>query len=243
VAAEDVDELARLYPEIAQASLSREQMLLELGRRTIRKRGCFGCHDIAGCDDAQPIAPALTDWGRKQVSLLGFEQINEFVQGQDFGDLFYREALLGHRREGFLWQKLGAPRSFDHKKAMAKTFNGQLLMGRFTLTDLEREAIITFVLGLVGQPPAARYLDQPEARRRALVEGRPVIDQYGCAECHTLELERWTMQYDPAKFPGPAAAPDFAFLKPDFSNTVITIKPGTNDLGTIKLPPALFAEK
>jgi cbb3-type cytochrome oxidase cytochrome c subunit len=218
---EDVDELARFYPEISSASLSREKMFLELGRRTIRKRGCFGCHDIAGFEEAQPIAPALTDWGRKQVSLLAFEQINEFVQGEDFGDSFYREALLGKRREGFLWQKLGGPRSFDFKKATAKTFNEQLLMGRFTLTDREREAIVTFVLGLVAQPPAARYLDQPEARRRAIVEGRQVIDQYGCAECHTLEFERWTIEYDPAKFPGPAAAPDFAFLKPHFPNSVL----------------------
>jgi cbb3-type cytochrome oxidase cytochrome c subunit len=221
VAAADVDELARLYPELKLDSLSQDQKLQELGRRTIRKRGCFGCHDVAGFEEAQPIGPSLADWGRKQVALLAFERISEFIQGKDIGDPFYREAFLGRRRESFLWQKLGAPRSFDYKQARVQSFNEQLLMGRFTLTDQQREAIITFVLGLVAQPPAARYLDQPGSRRRALVEGRQVIDQHGCAECHTLELERWTIQYDPAKFPMPPPAADFAFLKPPLDEAVI----------------------
>ena len=33
----------------------------------------------------------------------------------------------------------------------------------------------------------------PDPRRKAIVEGRKVIDKYACAECHTLELERWTL--------------------------------------------------
>jgi cytochrome c551/c552 len=194
-----------------------------LGKDTIRKRGCYGCHEIPGFENAQPIGPALTDWGRKQVSLLAFEQINRFVEktespasrSREAGQgsaAFFREALLTHRREGFVWQKLAAPRSFDYQKA--KPFHQQLLMGRFTLTEAQREAIATFVLGLVAQPPSTRYVAQPDARQKAIVAGRKLIDQYGCAECHTMEMERWTLRYDPARQPITPSPADFAFLDP-----------------------------
>ena len=71
---------------------------------------------------------------------------------------FYVEALFAQRREGFIWQKLRAPRSFDYKKAENKPYNEQLTMGRFAFTPDEREAIITFVLGLVADPPAEKYV-------------------------------------------------------------------------------------
>jgi len=192
-----------------------------LGKATIRKRGCYGCHDIPGFERAQPIGPPLTDWGRKPVSLLAFEQVSRFVEKTSVGSnvdhsptaTFFRDALLAHRREGFLWQKLSAPRSFDYRKE--KPFDQQLLMGRFALTAAEREAIVTFVLGLVAPPTSARYLPQPGPRQRALIEGRKLIDHYGCAECHTLEMERWTLRYDPQeKRAPPPASDEFAFLAP-----------------------------
>jgi cytochrome c2 len=66
-------------------------------------------------------------------------------------------------------------------------------MGRFNLTDRQREAIMTFVLGLVAEPPGDKYVCRAEGRRGAIAEGRKVLDKYACAECHTLELERWTL--------------------------------------------------
>ena len=227
--------------------MTREKKIRYLGRATIRKRGCFGCHDLPGFDDAQGIGPALSDWGRKPESQLGFEQIARFLTDADShpasadtvrpknnfqtsevsktsevlsprtpaaGDeAFYREAILSERREGFLWQKLGAPRSFDYLKTAHKGYNDQLLMGRFALSAADREAIITFILGLVAEPPSSSYVCQPDARGRAIVEGRKVLDQHGCAECHTLDMERWTIEYDPAKFPAPQSLSEHEFLK------------------------------
>jgi len=219
----DADELS--------APVTREKKLRYVGRRTIHKRGCFGCHDIPGFEGAQGIGPALSDWGRKQESLLAFEQIASYLAfserqsgsaGPAAGDgtlsaddyAFYREAVLAKRREGFLWQKLRAPRSFDYQKTAGKGFHEQLLMGKFALSDRQREAIITFVLGLVAEPPRPRYVFRPDPRGQAIVEGRKVLDQYGCAQCHTLEMERWTIEYDPAKFPAPPPMPEHNFLKP-----------------------------
>ncbi|MFH1268501.1 MAG: c-type cytochrome, partial [Planctomycetota bacterium] len=241
-----------------------EKKVRYVGRRTIAKRGCFGCHDIPGFEDAQPIGPALSDWGRKQQSLLAFGQIHQFPArssaasanqasaaeataagdpgGEGRGtrdeksqtrpspliphpsplaphpspltDDFYTEALLAHRREGFLWQKLRAPRSFDYKTTENKGYNERLTMGRFSFTPDEREAIITFVLGLVSDPPAADYVYQGDRRRQAIAEGRKVLDKYACAECHTLEMGRWRVEYDPEEIEAPYEVEDFAFLGP-----------------------------
>jgi cytochrome c2 len=164
------------------------------GRRAMAKCGCYACHDIAGFEKVAPIGPALGDWGRKPESLLAFERIDDFVnRAAPSGDGFFRDALLAHRREGFLWQKLRMPRSFDYQVADRKTFDEHLQMGRFELSDAEREAIITFILGLTGETPAAKYVYRPDRRRQAIAEGRKVLEKYACGECHTLGLERWTV--------------------------------------------------
>ncbi|NUQ65592.1 MAG: c-type cytochrome [Pirellulales bacterium] len=246
------------------APITLDKKLRYVGRRTIRKRGCFGCHDIPGFEDAQPIGPALSDWGRKQESLLAFNQVHRFLEhprgresfsvsaadsegsrvesretdgmaldsrllaldsfarhgkrpptpSTQTDDAFYLEAVRNQRREGFLWQKLRAPRSFDYKTTAYKPYNEQLTMGRFTLTGPQREAIATFILGLVADPPAEKYVYRPDRRGRAIVEGRKVLDKFGCAECHTLEMERWEFDYDPGEFKAPAAIPEFDFIKP-----------------------------
>ncbi len=251
----DLDELAKSYPGKADrdpvgllGQMTVEEKLLEVGRRTIARRGCYGCHDIAGFENAQPIGPALTDWGRKQESLLAFEQIHEFIRAAvpaaakqpkpagvkrsdaarlaaagtaatntDPDRAFFIEALLAHRREGFIWQKLRGPRSFDFRMAEAKGYNEWLTMGRFQLSDQQREAIITFVLGLVAEPPAEKYVYHPDARRKAIAQGRKVLDKYACAECHTLEMERWTFEFDPDEFADPPTLPDYDFLRPKIS--------------------------
>ena len=168
---------------------------LPLGRRAMAKRGCYACHDIAGFEKAAPIGPTLSNWGRKPESLLAFERINEFVdRSSPRDDGFFRDALLAHRREGFIWQKLRMPRSFDYQVANHKPVDEQLKMGRFELSDTEREAIITFILGLADQTPAAKYVHRPDRPQQAIAEGRKVLEKYACAECHTLGLERWTIE-------------------------------------------------
>ena len=181
----------------------------DFARRTIARRGCAGCHDIPGVENAPAIGPALAGWGRKPESLLAFEQINDLLQeplaasrkrnksertpGQESSDDFLADALLAHRREGFVWQKLRAPRSFDYKIADSRPIDEQLKMGRFELTDAQREAIVVFILAQVEQSPSTKYVYHPDPRRKAVIEGRKVIDKYACTECHTLELERWTL--------------------------------------------------
>ncbi len=175
-----------------------DEKLLDLGRLTIARRGCFACHDIPGFENSRPIGPALTDWGRKPESMLGFDHVAEAVAESPAGDgpgaQVYIDGLRTHRREGFLWQKLRAPRSFDFRIAQDKGYPQWLTMGQFNLTDAEREAIMTFVLGLVAESPGEKYICRAEGRRGALAEGRKVLDKYACGECHTLELAHWTVR-------------------------------------------------
>ena len=49
-----------------------------------------------------------------------------------------------------------------------------------------REAVMTFVLGLVGDPIPFSYLNQPTPDRLAEVKGRQVVDKFNCAGCHVF---------------------------------------------------------
>lgn len=57
----------------------KQKKLEFIGRRSVSRYGCYGCHDISGYEEARPIGVALQDWGRKDTSKLGLEHIQEFL--------------------------------------------------------------------------------------------------------------------------------------------------------------------
>ena len=118
---------------------------------------------------------------------------------------FYTHKLGHHDRTGFLWQKLKEPRSYDYKKVLNKDYNEKLRMPMFPFTDVQREQVMTFVLGLVAEPPAEKFVYHPDARSQALIEGQKVLDKYNCAGCHILETEKWELEYRPGEFESPLA--------------------------------------
>jgi len=99
---------------------------------------------------------------------------------------YFLEKLIGHEREGFLWQKLRAPRSYDYKKAENKTYNERYRMPQFPFDDEQREAVMTFVLGLVAEPPAPQFVHKPGPREQARLDGLVVAEQFNCGGCHIL---------------------------------------------------------
>ncbi len=142
------------------------------------------------------------------------EQVGAEQADDEFDLSFYRQRLEEHDRVGFIWQKLKEPRSFDYLKAANKPYLERLRMPQFSFTDEEREAVITFVLGLVADPPAGEFVYHPAPRQRALVEGRMVLDKYNCAGCHILEAERWEIEYQPGDFRAPTVVNEFPFVRP-----------------------------
>ena len=67
--------------------------------------------------------------------------------------------------------------------------------------------------------------------RRALVDGRKLLDKFNCGGCHVLEMDRWEIEYRPGwaeqdaepaerkdQFTGPEPEfNDYAFLRPHFT--------------------------
>jgi cytochrome c551/c552 len=130
---------------------------------------------------------------------------------------YFVEKLLGHEREGFLWQKLRAPRSYDYKKAENKSYNERYRMPQFPFDDRQREAVMTFVLGLVAEPPAPQYVHKPGPREQARLDGLVVAEQYNCGGCHALDMDRWDIRYKPGSLGEGAEFADYPFLSPHFT--------------------------
>jgi hypothetical protein len=237
------------------------KQLLYVGRRSISKYGCSGCHDVPGYEDVKPIGTGLADWGRKSADKLAFEQIAQYIlqgHGQEkipttgpvdsddaayvgshslldtsdevemaheegahelnFAEMpaavgFFMEKLMGHQREGFIWQKLRAPRSYDYKKTENKGYNERLRMPQFNIDAEQREQVITFVLGLVAEPPAQQYVYKSQPRRAAIAEGLKVIEKFNCKGCHAFQMDRLELAYEPGDFSDPPKFDDYAFLE------------------------------
>ena len=250
---------------------SEEAKLRFIGRKTIAKYGCYGCHDVPGFETAKPIGTALAEWGRKEPSKLAFEHILEYLhhgghghaaghetshaeigdeEDQDvsnqgdasagdasagdasdarpFDESFYAERLNSHDRAGFIWQKLKEPRSYDYKRTTNKTYNERLRMPLFPLTPQQREQVVSFVLGLVADPPAKSFVYDPSPRNKALAEGRAVLEKYNCGGCHILGLETWELEFGDETFEEPPIAVDYPFMIHQFSATELAASSETD---------------
>lgn len=284
--------------ELALVGVTPENRLQKIvqyvGRRSISKYGCYGCHDIPGYEDAKPIGTGLADWGRKDPSQLAFENIVQYLHNghgaghgaasranaksdephddheptptaqtaaedvteEEAGSVavlndpflspedpkseaefaadfeFFLEKIGAHEREGFIWQKLREPRSYDFKKTENKKYNERLRMPKFYFSrdpaenDEAIEAIMTFVLGLVSEPPTAQFVYRPSPRDEAIWAGRKAIEKFNCGGCHVFDMDRWEIEYQPGwteefaknHFTGPEPEfVDYEFLRPHFT--------------------------
>ncbi len=139
---------------------------------------------------------------------------------------YFFDALEHHRREGFLHLKLSDPRSYDFNRI--RTWDDRLRMPQFQFSRvpaaaaekaggkdegeaerkarrareeaLSREAVMTFVLGLVADPIPLKFLHTPKRDRHAEVRGREVMEKYNCAGCHQLRAGVYEFRMDDPKF-------------------------------------------
>ena len=155
---------------------------------------------------------------------------------------FFLEKLLAHEREGFLWQKLRAPRSYDYKKAENKSYNERYRMPQFPFNATQREAVMTFVLGLVAEPPAPEFIYQPTPREESRLAGLKVAEQYNCGGCHALNMDRWDIRYKPGSLgEAPTTVADYPFLSPhfaaqDIAQSLVTDRQGRRRATLIGMP-------
>ncbi len=129
---------------------------------------------------------------------------------------FFFDALEHHSREGFLHLKLADPRSYDYGRR--RSWDDRLRMPQFqfarsrkkpgetdeayairhSLEEAEaREAVMTFVLGLVAEPVNLKYRSNPGPDRLNEIKGRQVIEKFNCAGCH--QLRAGSIEINPSK--------------------------------------------
>ena len=152
------------------AAMSEPDKLLYSGERLIRRYGCFGCHDIAGFENAQKIGVDLSSWGSKMVTRLDFGYIE-----------------IPHTRQAWLDQKLMAPRSYDRGKV--KGPGEKLRMPQFGFTDLDREHVVRNVLGLVRDEFPQEGVKTLNAAEAVAEDARSLIHNYNCRGCHLIDGE------------------------------------------------------
>ncbi len=157
--------------------------LFEVGKKLIGVRGCFGCHNVKGYENEQPIGKELTKEGS--------QDLHQF----DFGVLPHEE--VPHTRWDWIENKLKNPRIYDRGRHKPK-WNDKLRMPRFNFTSADREAVVAVVLGLVNEPIKSGALPRATPATEAIAKGRAVIKRYGCAQCHTIEGRRGVLTAEQA---------------------------------------------
>jgi hypothetical protein len=104
-------------------------------------------------------------------------------------------------------------------------------MPQFPFDATQREAVMTFVLGLVAEPPAPQYVHQPAPREQARLDGLVVAEQYNCGGCHALEMDRWDIRYRPGSLGDASEFADYPFLSPHFTSREVAASLDTDRQG------------
>lgn len=167
--------------------------------------------------------------------------------GDQADEEFYLHQLEAKNRIGFIHQKLKEPRSYDFEKTINKKYNERLRMPLFPISVEEREAVITFVLGLVADPPREKYIYTPDPRKAALIAGQQVLEKYNCGGCHILEAQTWNIAYAAGDYGPQTESKMYPFLRAHFGSKELEAqaKPDSRNLLTSKikgLPPMAKAD-
>jgi cytochrome c2 len=139
-----------------------------MGERAISKYGCFGCHEIPGFENANPIGIELSEEGSKAVHLFDFGHVH-----------------VEHTRHDWIFQKLKEPRIWDQGKVKDRA--EYLKMPNFGFTDEEARIGTTAVLSFTKDRISEEMRKTLNGREEALEAGRRLVRQRNCRGCHELE--------------------------------------------------------
>lgn len=144
----------------------QQEARVKAGEALIRKRGCFGCHEIKGFETAEKIAPDLTDFGVKRVDRLFFGEAVEVRQTW----------------EDFVFWKLKNPQIYQ-------TALAPQIMPNFGLTEEQIKAIRVFLKSQVDVPVPRAFERRLSDMEVAVQEGRRILQKYNCTGCHVIEAK------------------------------------------------------
>jgi cytochrome c2 len=123
-----------------------------------------------------------------------------------YEEFFSKGLMHGHEnRESYLFMKLNDPRAYDYERVRAWDDRSRMPQFRFARlrkkvgeSDAEfqarslkeeadaREAVATFVLGLVAEAVPLNMINRPSGDRLAEVKGRQTLDNFNCSGCHLI---------------------------------------------------------
>lgn len=149
-------------PRTLLAELQDPERVTE-GERLIRKRGCFGCHEIRGFEQAEKIAPELSNFGHKRLLQLSF------------GDTHIKRTW-----EAWAFNKLKNPQVYV-------TDREKLLMPNFGFSDSEIEALRVLLKGFTDTVVPAEFRRGLTAAERNIEAGRRIVRDFNCVGCHIIE--------------------------------------------------------
>src|SRR5438874_65616 len=168
------------YPD---APYMDDARLKEVGRAKIRQYGCAGCHEINGFEDEGRIGTELTQEGSKPIERLDFALLTEEAKrggpnpvlsskvSQNIGPWYggnypsnKKEIGPWYDTKGFFERKLLVPNLYDFDiegRVKVKKEEEYLRMPDPHLTDEQRNAIVTMLLGSQDPTVPADYKYQP----------------------------------------------------------------------------------
>jgi len=191
------------YPD---APYMDDAKLKDLGRAKIRQYGCAGCHEINGFEDEGRIGTELTQEGSKPIERLDFALLTEEAKrgganpvlnkavSQNLGPWYggkypsnAKEIGGWYDTKGFFERKLLIPNLYDYDiegRVKVKKEEEYLRMPDPHLTDEQRNAIVTFLLGSQDPTVPADYKYTPGGAAKDIQEGWWIVKKYNCMGCH-----------------------------------------------------------
>ncbi len=155
----------------AMEAMDEVERNVYLGEETIQKYGCWGCHDVAGFENAKPIGVELTEEGSKPVHQFDFGHVHD----------------VPHTRHDWIKHKLLEPRVWDEGKESVKSYNELYRMPNFGMSEREAEAVLANVLGFTKDSVVASRRANQASDSAAVAAGRKLITSYNCKGCHLIE--------------------------------------------------------
>ena len=153
-------------------NMTERDKKLYLGEKMINKYGCFGCHQIKGFENAQPIGTELTEEGSKPLARLDFALEHD----------------IEHTLPAWVFAKLKDPRRFDRGKI--KSWDEKLKMPNFNFDDDEATALVTVIQALSKARMDLEMKRNLSAQEVAIEEGMRIVRNHNCVGCHIIHLER-----------------------------------------------------
>ncbi|MFQ5507464.1 MAG: c-type cytochrome, partial [Planctomycetota bacterium] len=152
------------------AEFLEDKTLAARGEHLVKHFGCAACHEIAGLENEGGIGTELTKWGSKPIDRIDFGLLTHDIKA---------EGKYDHKH--FAMAKLKRPEIWDDGKE--KRPLDKLRMPNFGLSDEERNALTTFLIGSVDSRYPERFYYNPQglpsvpARRPAQDPGSAAVQR------------------------------------------------------------------